>query len=544
MQSAMPRGLTSIPSVKIPRSTFNRTHGYKTTFDAGYLVPFYCDEVLPGDTFNLNATLFARLSTPLHPTMDNMYMDTQFFFVPNRIIWDNFKAFMGETRDAYATSYLIPVLDSTTYPAAGFASGTIYDYLGLPVLIPNTAPGFIAPTYINALPLRALNSIYNFWYRDQNIQVELPTNTGDGPDDMADYALFRRGKQKDYFTGALPWPQKSSTLPNVASQFPIYGAPAPVTGIGKANNATWTGASVNVYETGNATPVNYPINDNFIVDPAAANDQLAIRQDAGGANYPAIYAQLNNASMYGIVNELRTAVQIQRFYERDARGGNRYSELVYSHFGVTFPAPIDRPEYLGGSSDMINITPVAQTSKTDTSPQGNLAGYGTGFTRPRFTKSFNEHGYVIGLVSVRADLNYQQNIDKMWTRSTKFDFFWPTFAHLGEQPVMCREIGTSFTIGDDNVFGYQERYAEYRYKPSLITGLFRSAAAGSLDSWHLAQDFTVRPSLNPSFIQSNPPIARIVAVPAEPNFIMDSVVNLKCARPMPVISVPGMMDHF
>lgn len=533
----MPYSLTGVPTINIPRSTFNRSHGFKTTFNSGYLIPFYVDEVLPGDTFNLRATMFARLSTPLFPFMDNLYMDTQFFFCPMRLLWDNFKAFMGEKDVGDATTYLIPVLDSATYPAAGFDISTIYDYMGLPVLIPTSAPGFAAPDYINALPFRAYNQIYNFWYRDENLQTEIPLSTGDGPDDIADYDILRRNKQKDYFTGALLWPQKSSTVPNVSSQFPVYGSSsfaAVITDATSPNNALWrvetTGAlsgAGGIQSDGVGTVENASTADDLFLDP---NGTLGVN--------------LANETYYGIVNELRTAVQIQRFYERDARGGTRYNELVRSHFGVNFPAPIDRPEYLGGSSDLINTTPVAQTSQTDTSPQGNLAAYATGFAKPRFVKSFNEHGYVIGIVSVRADLNYQQNLDRMWTRQTKFDFYWSTFAHLSEQPVLNREIGTSFTVADDQVFGYQERYAEYRYKPSLITGVFRSAAPASLDAWHLAQDFSVRPSLNQGFIQENPPVDRIVAVNTEPQFILDSVINLKCARPMPVTSVPGLMDHF
>lgn len=541
MQSAIPSSLTGVPTVTTPRSTFNRSHGFKTTFNEGYLVPFYVDEVLPGDTFNMHATIFSRMSTPLFPIMDNLHLDTQFFFVPSRILWDNFKAFMGEKDIGDTSTYLIPVLDATTYPSTGFDIGSIYDYVGLPVLIPDSGGGFVAPNYINALPFRAYNMIYNFWYRDENLQSEIAFNTGDGPDDIADYQVVRRNKMKDYFTGALPWPQKSSTIPNVASQFPVYGVGnAPVLGIGKETQTYGVGPSP-FYES-DGTQRNYA--NYALVSDGSTDNYVAVQEDPNNAGYPFVRADVEAVDYYGVVNELRTAVQIQRFYERDARGGTRYNELVLSHFGVNFPAPIDRPEYLGGSSDTINITPVPQTSQTDNSPQGNLAGYGTGFTRPRFVKSFNEHGYVIGLVSVRADLNYQQNIDRMWTKSTKFDFYWGTFAHLGEQPVFNREIGTNFTDADNGVFGYQERYAEYRYKPSLITGVFRSAAPQSLDAWHLAQDFSTRPSLNPAFIQENAPVDRIVAVDTEPQFILDSVINLKCARPMPVTSVPGLMDHF
>lgn len=537
MQSAMPYGLQGVPSVQIPRSTFNRTHGYKTTFDSGYLIPFYCDEVLPGDTFNLSATMFARMSTPLFPIMDNLYLDTQFFFCPSRLLWDNFKAFMGEKDIGDSSTYLIPTLDAATYPAAGFGISSIYDYMGLPVLVATSSPGFVAPDYINALPFRAYNQIYNFWYRDENLQAELPISTGDGPDDIADFTIVRRGKRKDYFTGALPWPQKSSSIPNVSSQFPVYAesdfalvqydTSSPATARWREGGTGNLSGAGSIQSDGVGVVENATTTNDLFLDP---NSTLGVN--------------LANENMYGIVNELRTAVQIQRFYERDARGGTRYNELVKSHFGVTFPAPIDRPEYLGGSSDLINVTPIPQTSETGTSPQGNLAAYATGFTKPRFVKSFNEHGYIIGILSVRADLNYQQNMDRMWFRSTKFDFYWPTFAHLGEQPVLLREIGTNFTSADNAIFGYQERYADYRYKPSLITGVFRSNAPSSLDAWHLAQDFSTRPSLNPSFIVENPPVDRVVAVNTEPQFIMDSVINLKCARPMPVTSVPGLMDHF
>lgn len=541
MQSAMPSGFTGVPTVDIPRSTFNRTHGYKTTFNAGYLIPFYCDEVLPGDTFNLQATLFARLATPLFPIMDNMYLDTQFFFCPSRLVWDDFKSFMGEKDIGDTSTYLVPVLDSATYPATGFLISSIYDYMGLPVLIP-TGGGVTAPNYINALPFRAYNQIYNFWYRDENLQSEITVSTDNGPDAVTDYTVLRRNKKMDYFTGSLPFPQKSSTVPNVGSNFPIYGSgTVPVLGIGKFTQ-TPTNTNTPVYDSASLNPT-YAYSSQ-IASGGSADNNFYIKTKGAAPTYPDINADLTNGTMYGIVSELRTAVQIQRFYEQDARGGTRYSELVRSHFGVTFPAPIDRPEYLGGSTDIVNITPVPQTSVTAATPQGNLAGYGTAFTKPRFVKSFNEHGYIIGILSVRCDLNYQQNIDRMWFRSTKFDFYWPTFAHLSEQPVLNREISTSFTSGDNGVFGYQERYADYRYKPSLITGLFRSQAAGTLDSWHLADDFSPRPSLNPTFIQVNPPMSRIKAVPAEPDFILYSVINLKCARPMPITSVPGLMDHF
>ena len=478
------------PRADIPRSSFQIQTAHKTTFDSGYLVPIYCDEVLPGDTFNVKMTAFARLATPLFPVMDNMYLDSFFFFVPNRLVWDNWQKFMGEQIDpGDSISYVIP---QTVTPEGGYAIGSIQDYLALPTVGQVTAGQTVTHS---ALPLRALNLIYNEWFRDENLQDSLTVNRDDGPDLYTDYSLFRRGKRHDYFTSALPWPQKGDavTLP--------LGTSVPVLSNGNAFQISATDASF--------------VNSNVFVDNSGGN----LKNSSGGAgSQPLIkfgadsglYADLSDATA-ATINQLRESFQIQRLLERDARGGTRYTEIIRSHFGVISPdARLQRPEYLGGGSTPVNISPIAQTSATEVgaaaTPLGNLAAMGTALAMGHgFTQSFVEHGHVIGLVSVRADLTYQQGMRKMWSRRTRYDFYFPVFAHLGEQAVLNKEIYTTGTSTDDDVFGYQERWAEYRYHPSQITSLFRSTAAGTLDAWHLAQNFSSLPTLNTSFIQDNPP---------------------------------------
>lgn len=517
MRSVMSHQFSQIPRAEIQRSSFNRSHGYKTTFDSGYLVPFYIDEVLPGDTFNLKCTLFARLATPIVPFMDNMFMETFFFFVPNRLLWDNWQKFNGEQENpGDSTDFLIPIINNT----GSFDVGSIADYFGIPTGVNNLE--------VNALPFRAYNLIYNEWFRDENLQDSVLVEKGDGPDDFADYRLFRRGKRHDYFTSALPWPQKG---PGV--EIPLVG------------NAPITAPSTNI-PFGDLFPSHkvYPFSaaarqnsTNSLVTTVASNASAATEW---------AYADLSSVSS-ATINSLRQAFQIQRLYERDARGGTRYTEILRSHFGVVSPdARLQRPEYLGGSSSPININPVQQTSATDsTSPQGNLAAFGLTSSKIHgFTKSFVEHGYIIGLVNVRADLTYQQGLQRLWSRQTRFDFYWPALAHLGEQAVLNKEIYAQGTAADDDVFGYQERYAEYRYYPSLITGKFRSTYAQSLDMWHLSQKFDSLPTLSAQFIEDNPPVSRVIAVQDEPQFLLDTYFSLNCVRPMPVYSVPGLVDHF
>lgn len=520
MKSSNQHLFSQIPRADIQRSSFNRSHGYKTTLDSGYLVPFFVDEVLPGDTFNLKATLFGRLSTPVVPFMDNMYLETFFFFVPNRLVWDNWQKFNGEQKNpGDSTDFLIPTLEAGTHQV-----GSVADYFGIPT--------GVNLDKINALPFRAYNLIYNEWFRDENLQDSLEVPTGDGPDPINKYNLVRRGKRHDYFTSCLPWPQKG---PGV--ELPL-GATASLTG--SANVPVVTNATVTNGEVSLRDGAWNAVTRGDVYSPFSPTANLT------EANLTGLKVDLSEATAVTI-NSLRQAFQLQRLYERDARGGTRYTEILRAHFGVISPdARLQRPEYLGGSSTRININPVQQTSATDTTtPQGNLAAYGVlGDKVNGFTKSFVEHGYIIGLVNVRADLTYQQGLNRMWSRQTRFDFYWPALAHLGEQAVLNKEIYAQGTSSDNEVFGYQERWAEYRYFPSQITGKFRSTDSQSLDVWHLAQEFGELPKLNAEFIVDNPPVARVLAVQNEPQILLDCYFSLSCVRPMPTYSVPGLVDHF
>lgn len=542
---------SQVPSTQIPRSVFDRSHSYKTTFDSGYLVPFYVDEVLPGDSFKLTATLFARLATPIVPFMDNLYLETFFFFVPNRLVWDNWQKFNGEQKNPTdSTDFLIPTVSGTN-----IHNQTLWDYFGLPTNVDKALK-------VNALPFRAYNLIFNEWFRDENLQESLKVPTGDGPDNLSDYNLVRRGKRHDYFTSCLPWPQKGPGVEiSLGGSVPVTGdvsfyrqvgsfhADNPISSVNNWSDKVFFKETASFTIGTKDTPWDGSSYQPFRQAFAASDphpDQISYFAGKFGIAADGFAADLSKATPISI-NDLRQAFQIQKLYERDARGGTRYTEILRSHFGVISPdARLQRPEYLGGSSARILINPVQQTSATsDATPQGNLAAFGVvSDSFHGFSKSFVEHGYVFGFVNVRADLTYQQGLNRMWSRQGRFDFFWPVLAHLGEQAVLNKEIYAQGTVDDDNVFGYQERYAEYRYYPGQITGKFRSTDPQTLDSWHLAQKFSSLPTLSSQFIQDAPPVERVIAVQNEPQFLFDSYIRLKCARPMPVYSVPGLVDHF
>lgn len=570
---------SQIPNSPIQRSIFDRSHDYKTTMDAGYLIPFFLDEVLPGDTFKLRVNAFVRMNTLIAPFMDNVFMDTFFFFVPTRLVWDNWQRFCGEKKNpGDSTDFLIPSLSGTNT----FTNGSIFDYMGLPTDV-SLDP---ANTPINALPFRAYNLIYNEWFRDENLIDSITVLTNDGPDPVSNYTLRKRAKRHDYFTSALPWPQKGPSV-----EVGLSGN-APVKGFDKSTNwvfGTPNGSNPAGYLAGIGNNYN-GLDDNISLrgwinqemftsggDGSVVqfenlgswgNQPLIVKDPSDESNYHpitgifskdfsftgaltpstpnSVYADLSGVNSISI-NDLRQAFQIQKFYEKWARGGSRYTETLRVMFNVISPdARLQRPEYLGGTHSRVNVVPTAQTSSTDSvSPQSNLSAFGVlGDSAHGFNKSFVEHGYVIGLVCLRADITYQQGLNRMWSRRQLFDFYWPTLAHLGEQVVYNKEIYTQGTADDNGVFGYQERYAEYRYKPSMITGKLRSTDAQTLDVWHLAQKFDSLPKLNQDFIEENPPIARVIAVQNEPQFFADFWFDLKTSRPMPVYSVPGLVDHF
>ena len=523
--SASSHQFTEVPHADIQRSTFDRSHGLKTTFDAGELIPVYVDEALPGDTFSCNMTAFSRLATPIHPTMDNAFMDSHFFSVPIRLVWDDFEEFMGETKTytASGTARLdetpdftaaTPIPPTITSPAGGELEGTLSDYFGIPTKH--------AAIQFSALWHRAYNLIWNDWFRDENLQKFAVVSTASGNDTTTNQLVLNRGKRHDYFTSALPWPQKGAdvTLP--------LGTVAPIFSDASAQE------ELSYYST--ATSKYQPI---LINDP---NYARAPTITATGVEDQRLYADLSTATA-ATINQLRLAFATQKFLEKQARSGSRYIEVIKGHFNVTSPdARLQRPEYCGGGSSPVNISPVAQTSSTDsTTPQGNLSAIGTTvLSGHSFTKSFTEHCILMGLVSVRTDLTYQQGLNRMFSRSTIYDYYWPTLSTIGEQAVLNKEIYADGSSADDEVFGYQERYAEMRYKPSSVTGRFRSNATTSLDSWHYAQEYSALPVLGQSWIQQGKAnVQRTLAVASEPQFIFDSLFKLRCTRPMPVNSVPG-----
>lgn len=534
-----------VPSANVPRSVFDRSYARKSTFDFDYLVPFFYDEVLPGDVINLDVQSFIRLATQTVPVLDSMYIDFWFFFVPNRLVWDNWERFMGSQDDPDdSIDYLIPQV-TTDYgsPTPGdnvWANGSIYDYFALPTDTPNLS--------VNALFFRSYNLIFNQWFRDQNLQDSLLVPRNDGPDDPKDYVLVKAARKHDYFSSCLPWPQKGDpvTLP--------LGTDAPVFGRDLSDPEYSDGLGLQYYQDAGGYSTGWAQTDNpaylgMALDGTAPLSLSRVNVAKAG-EISNLYTDLTEATG-ATINSLRQAFMLQSFLERDARGGTRYVEILRSHFNVISPDfRLQRPEFLSSSRITLQQHPIAQTSATeeDSTPQANLASFTTAGSSGKhvgFSKSFVEHGMVIGLMRARGEVTYQQGLNRMWSRQTRYDYFWPEFQQLGEQAVLTKEIYANGDSNDDKVFGYNERHAEYRFRPSEITGQFRSNFAQTLDVWHLAEEFSEIPALNDTFIQGNTPIERSLAVTeGYPHLLADFWFKYRHVRPMVSRPVPATLGRF
>lgn len=569
-----------LPRMDISRSRFDRSASVKTTFNTGDIVPFFLEEVLPGDTFNVRTSKVVRMQTLLTPLMDNLYLDTYYFFVPNRLVWQHWKEFCGEnTESAWIpeTEYAMPQITSPA--STGWEVGTIADYFGIPTGVANLS--------VSALPFRAYALIMNEWFRDENLQDPLVVPVDDATVAGVNSATFvtdvakggkpyKAAKYHDYFTSALPTPQKGPdvTIPvSSGANLPVYGTgdglilsdgnySHPWLSTSPVINSALNQVSVPVGRVSSTTVTkagqSYNAIDGFSVSGSggeyqgkvlgvATKEQMSSYTGVTGAGLVAVNDGLVSSAT---INQLRLAFQIQKFYERQARGGSRYTEVIRSFFGVTSPdARLQRPEYLGGNRVPININQVIQQSGTEsaTTPQGTVVGMSqTTDTNSDFTKSFTEHGFIIGVMVARYDHTYQQGLDRLWSRKDKFDFYWPVFANIGEQAIKNKELYAQGTAEDDEVFGYQEAWAEYRYKPNRVTGEMRSSYAQSLDVWHLADDYSKLPSLSAEWIQEDSStVNRVLAVSdnLSAQFFADIYVKNLCTRPMPMYSIPGLIDH-
>lgn len=544
-----------LPHANISRSTFDRSHSLKTSFNVGDVVPFYVDEVLPGDTFSVRTSKVVRMPSLVTPIMDNIYLDTYYFFVPNRLTWEHWRELNGEnTKSAWLpdTEYNVPQITS---PEGGWNIGTLADYFGIPTGVANLS--------VNALPFRAYSLIMNEWFRDENLTDPLVTptddatvvgvNTGNYITDTAKGGLpFKAAKYHDYFTSCLPSPQKGPdvTIPTLGNTPVVPLGTAVPSGLAGPEDFALHFSSVNpnVPNGANLTGVNNPTPSGFNPGPIHVLDGH-VSVGHGGYYSPDNLWAINSAGALTTINQLRMAFQIQKLYEKDARGGTRYIEILKAHFGVTSPdARLQRPEYLGGNRIPLNISQIVQNSQTtDSSPQGNPVGLSlTSDTHHDFRKSFVEHGFVLGLMVARYHHTYQQGLERFWSRKDRFDYYWPVFANIGEQAVKNKELYAQGTAEDDEVFGYQEAWADYRYKPSRVTGEMRSVSPQTLDSWHLADDYEKLPSLSDEWIREDKAVVdRVIAVTSAitHQLFADLYIECRSVRPMPVYSVPGLIDH-